>query len=146
MAVDNYTEPEAEKLLELICNNLFPVPIRSECSAFVAQYGKIVISLLVNGIDPAKVCRTILLCPKSVEEPPKPEPVQPLVVIDSLAKNESLECSLCLYFTQFVQDLLNNNKTDAEISKELEAICLIFPTDLKNQVKTIIIILIGRWF
>lgn len=139
MAVDNYTEPEAEKLLELICNNLFPVPIRSECSAFVAQYGKIVISLLVNGIDPAKVCRTILLCPKT-DEPkpePEPEPTNPLVVIDTLAKNQSLQCSLCLYFAEFVQDLLNSNKTDDKIAKELEAICLIFPTDLKDQVNMI---------
>lgn len=133
MAVDNLTEPEAEKLLELICNNLFPTPIRSECSAFVAQYGKIVISLLVNGLDPQKVCRTILLCPKFDEEQPT-NPTQNIVVIDTLAKNDSLQCTLCLYFTELVQDLLKNNKTDAQITKELENVCLIFPSDLKDQV------------
>ena len=129
--MDNLTEPEAEKLLELICNNLFPTPIRSECSAFVAQYGKIVISLLVNGLDPQKVCRTILLCPKFDDQP---EPTKDIVVIDTQSKNDSLQCTLCIYFTELVQELLKSNKTDAEITKELENICTVFPSELKNQV------------
>lgn len=138
MAVDNYTEPEAEKIFELICTKLFPTPIRAECSSFIAQYGKIIISLLVNGVDPAKVCRTIGQCPKTkITQVIKPIPVpEPEVVIDTPEKTSSFECSLCVYVGEFVKDLLKSNKTDTQVVKELELVCNAFPTALSQQVKT----------
>ena len=63
--MSDLSKPEVEKWLEYICNTEMPKPIRNECSAFVATYGPVIISLLVKQVDPKKICSTIGACPKS---------------------------------------------------------------------------------
>jgi hypothetical protein len=44
-----------------------PITIRTECKAFVSDYESIIISLIVNHVDPQKVCQTIKVCTAAIE-------------------------------------------------------------------------------
>ena len=54
-------QAEVQKWLEYVCN-VMPVTIRAECKAFVSDYESVIISLIVNHVDPKKVCQTIKVC------------------------------------------------------------------------------------
>jgi hypothetical protein len=252
-ATENVTEPELEKLMQLVCQKGFPISLRDQCSSFVAQYGPVVISLLVNGIKSDKVCQFTGLCPKSTDfllnlgapfkftdeenlfkqrtaqlaqqkqnfarqeseakcvvceyavqyisqqadsdrfnaipNACKMAPrnyqsqclafiqaygsklvhlinthsdaisvcqairqcgvasneqdleiiaigiieLEPAKKVQPVEKNNTIECSLCLYVAELVDSMLKQNKTEEEITKELELVCNLFPTQLKDQ-------------
>jgi hypothetical protein len=46
----------------------------------------------------------------------------------------SIECQLCIYVFELVDNQLKNNKTDDEIVAGLESICNLFLSDVKSQV------------
>ena len=46
----------------------------------------------------------------------------------------SIECQLCIYVFELVDNQLKNNKTDEEIVSGLESICNLFLSDVKSQV------------
>lgn len=54
-------QAEVKKALEKVCS-LMPDTVREECAGFVQQYSQVIINLLVQGLDPAKVCTAVKLC------------------------------------------------------------------------------------
>ncbi|KOB71344.1 Uncharacterized protein OBRU01_13911 [Operophtera brumata] len=45
-------------------NDHMPKSVRGECDQFVQKYGELVISLLAQELEPAKICEELKLCPK----------------------------------------------------------------------------------
>jgi saposin len=70
----NKTEPEIEALLRGVCNKRIPSKFKNQCNAFIDQYGPIIIELIVNEVEPEKICVAISLCPGpaavGVQRPP----------------------------------------------------------------------------
>lgn len=166
----NSTEPEIEKLLNMICDKMMPASVQPQCTEFVNQYGPVVISLIVNGIKPDQICTFIGLCPKSALDlllPPPPihiprkevdekqqqhffdeehlfkhrsreeaaeERRKQEMEIVKPANNQTLQCSLCLYVAELVDTQLKQNKTEEQITREVELVCNLFPSDLRQQV------------
>jgi hypothetical protein len=169
----NKTEPELEALLRNVCNKRIPGKFRDQCNAFVDQYGTVIIDLLINEVDPEKICVAISLCPSSSESKSsvynKYRDVEHLFKLrqrermNKAAKNavennqpkkffaddeasdfdlvknvgnNTLQCSLCIYVAEMVDAALTQNKTEEQIVAELLLVCNLFPTNLKDQVKT----------
>ena len=88
---NNETEPELEKLLQNVCNKMMPANLKQECNQFVQQYGQVIISLLMNQVEPEKVCRFINLCQAHKETQPQPEVYNPMRDEEHLFKIRSRE-------------------------------------------------------
>lgn len=54
-------QKEITDALEKVCSVL-PRSLSSRCSAFVDQYGPVIIQLLANQLDPQQVCSFIKMC------------------------------------------------------------------------------------
>lgn len=152
----NATEPEVEKLLDMVCDKLMPKTVQPQCEQFVTQYGPVVVSLIVNGLKSDQVCTYIGLCAKRQQESDttrfrdeehlfkvRSREQARQEVLDNASKkiqhtnvasNQTLQCSLCLYVAELVDDLLKQNKTEAEITHEIELVCNLFPGDLRPEV------------
>ncbi|EDO39178.1 predicted protein [Nematostella vectensis] len=55
------TQQGIEKALMMVCS-IMPETIRNNCDKFVTEYTPIIMSLLLEEVDPAKVCSMIGLC------------------------------------------------------------------------------------
>jgi saposin len=62
----NSPQPAIQKALENVCSK-FPETIRGECKVFVDAYTPAIVNLLVQEIDPKKVCTLLGLCQKTQE-------------------------------------------------------------------------------
>ncbi|XP_028408448.1 prosaposin-like isoform X2 [Dendronephthya gigantea] len=60
----NATEEEIKKALEDICNML-PASLKTECNAIVAEYGDLIIKIILGEITPDEVCELLKLCQAS---------------------------------------------------------------------------------
>ena len=60
----NASEAEVVALLDKVCH-YFPAAIQKECVAFVDAYAKDIIPLIVQELDPEKICTMIGVCPKA---------------------------------------------------------------------------------
>ena len=61
------------------------------------------------------------------------EPAEQLEEKKLTSKNDSLQCTLCIYAAQIVDSLLKQNKTQQQVINELKLVCNFFPTELKDQ-------------
>lgn len=142
----------------MICNKIMPSTVQPQCNEFIKQYGPAVVSLIVNGMKPDQVCRFIGLCPKtsSVHEEIKNTNNNKYFDEEHLFKmrsrqsariqqqqqpeetkastNQTIQCSLCIYVAQLVSTQLKQNKTEEQITHEIELVCNLFPSDLRDQV------------
>ena len=59
-------QPAIQHALERVCS-LFPDTIRAECTSFVDNYAAAVINLLVQEIQPDRICKLLNLCPKDAQ-------------------------------------------------------------------------------
>ncbi len=131
--------------IENVCK-IAPATIRNHCNSIVETYGIYLIDLLET-LSPLEVCYSIKLCSHKVEN--KPEEIKSIEIVDLTpsknTKNDLLKidaqpqvgdvkCSLCLYVAELVDGLLKQNKTNEEITQELEKVCNYFPGTLKDQV------------
>ena len=55
-----------QSALEQVCS-LFPDTIRAECKSFVDAYAPAIINLLVQEIQPDRICKLLGLCSESAE-------------------------------------------------------------------------------
>lgn len=58
---DNATEQEIKAELEQICTHL-PKTVTKKCTTFVETYGDLILSYLVQEMDPQQVCQELRLC------------------------------------------------------------------------------------
>lgn len=156
----NETEPQLEALMNKVCNKIMPSQLRPQCSNFVQQYGPIIIQLLINKVEPTKICTAISVCPgvakidnkfvdsehiyhnrqkewarKEEELNQKIDHMKAGVEIANKVGNNTLECSLCVYVGELVEKALSQNKTEEQITAEMKLVCNLFPVQLRDQVR-----------
>ncbi|ELU16785.1 hypothetical protein CAPTEDRAFT_225175 [Capitella teleta] len=121
---DNATEEDIKIALEKVCK-ILPETIQDQCMDFVNMYSDLVINLLTHELNPEQICTAIGLCRTA-----KSIPVKAIV-------NDAM-CSVCETVIQYVDTLLEENSTIAEIEAVLEKVCNFLPTSLQQQCDTII--------
>lgn len=121
MLGDNATETEIIAALDKVCD-LMPDTIKAECIQFVDEYGKVIIAMLEQQLDPKEVCTALGLCSS---------------LVASNKADKHLEtgeyCGVCEVVIQYLDSMLENNKTVAAIEKYLEIICNFLPKNYRQQ-------------
>uniref|UniRef100_UPI00398EB6C6 prosaposin-like n=1 Tax=Pristiophorus japonicus TaxID=55135 RepID=UPI00398EB6C6 len=120
----NSTEELITKAVEKVCS-ILPATVETECKDFVEQYGKAVVELLAQELDPTLVCTTIGLCKnaeRAVVEKMKPE----------LLKSGAL-CEVCEAMIKYLDQLLEKNATQEEIEAALDKVCNLLPATMHDQ-------------
>lgn len=126
MLGDNATEAEIIQALDKVCG-LMPDTIKAQCIQFVDEYGRAIIAMLEQQLDPKEVCTALGLCNSLVTSNKASKPLE---------KDEY--CGVCEVVIQYLDSLLEDNKTVANIEKYLEIICNFLPKNYKKQCVDII--------
>lgn len=119
MIKQNVTKQEILDALDKICS-LLPESLRNQCTSFVTQYGPLIIDLLIQEMDPALVCSTLGLC--SAKQRTMPSKL-----------SDEAECIVCESAVQYVEALLQENATVAQVEAMLEKICNFVPDKTKSE-------------
>lgn len=119
--MENSTEYEIKQLVKEGCSYL-PKMISSECDAFVNEYGDAVIVLLAQKIDPSVVCVLFKICPTA-----------------ELKKSVKLDtCEICETAVDYIDQLLEDDNVDKEITDLAAKICNLLPESSKQECISIV--------
>ncbi|GBN04213.1 hypothetical protein AVEN_107608-1, partial [Araneus ventricosus] len=92
-------QDEIKAALDKVCSYL-PSSLSAKCESFVNQYADLIVTLLIQELDPQLVCAQLGLCPASVLlEQPK-------------GTDNDVECFLCKEVIQKMEQLVNDNRTE----------------------------------
>lgn len=127
---ENATQQDIEKALEEVCS-LLPSTIRSECDQFVEQYGPAIVAILLQELDPSKVCTALGLCASEEHHKAMQKPVT-LVV----GSNET--CEICETVMTYLKSLLADNATKQEILQLLKDLCNDLPAQISSECSAIV--------
>ncbi|XP_060524417.1 prosaposin [Cylas formicarius] len=116
---DKTTDDDIKIVVKTVCA-FFPETTRSECDRFIDQYADAIIALLEEAVEPAQVCRMMMLCAK----PKRP--------FDSV-KAEIVECAVCEATVTAMDKILSNPKVDHDIEHVLEKACRALPKLYKSR-------------
>jgi len=120
-AVDDYlddgkTQEEIIAELDILCNKL-PATYATLCSSLVAQYLPVIINWLEQEMEIIDICTKIGLCKNSAKH---------IVRVPAGAKN-GLVCDTCKQLVSYVETLLDDGKTQAEIIALAQKLCDTIP-------------------
>jgi saposin len=142
---ENATEAEIIHAVENVCSHL-PATVAGPCKLLIDTYGDQIIQALVARLGDANgVCIAVHLCPQAARQGPlgsalrvgividdKPAPQEPLV-----APRDS-QCALCEFVVSELDQLLENNATEADIIAALENVCNALPASVHAECETLI--------
>ncbi|CAF0834829.1 unnamed protein product [Didymodactylos carnosus] len=121
----NKSAEAVEKALELVCT-ILSGKMKEQCDTFVKSYGLILVELLAELDDPNVVCQWLNLCKNNSNSPS-------VVVPPSSLSASDLECSICKYVLNYLDNVLKDNKSEAAIVDALDKVCTILPDKEKKQ-------------
>ncbi|GFW97437.1 hypothetical protein TNCV_4991141 [Trichonephila clavipes] len=113
---DQKTEDEIKAALDKVCSYL-PSSISDKCVSFVNQYTNLVVTLLMEELDPDMVCQALKLCPEKVK----------------IEKPKDVECDLCKEVVGKVEDMIKDKKTEDEIKNALDKVCSYLPSSMSAK-------------
>lgn len=116
---ENRTEEAIRQGLDSICQDL-PANITAQCKAFVDEYAVTVIKLLVQELDPQKVCVALGLC-------------QPSAELSAPRQTAGSLCPLCEVLIGILEEMISNNKSEMAIEKALDKVCSLFPATVGSE-------------
>ncbi|RNA12359.1 proactivator polypeptide-like [Brachionus plicatilis] len=146
---NEYSLDKTEKAVEFTISNvckLIPKSYRAHCDSMVDRHGVRLINFMDKFSEPVQVCSKIRFCPAEnnkdalvnmIEVVPA-RPVENRNEVRHVEEpvflgNKTLQCSLCLYVAEMIDNKLKENKTEEQITKELLLVCNLFPDTLKDQ-------------
>lgn len=149
----NSTIPEIERWMQYVCDHAMPVPVRNECSSFVATYGDLILSLLINNVPPQKVCTFMGLCNKT--ESGLPEYLEEADLFrhrsDILLQKEksiaqrvqetrsvSIQCTVCQYAMQYISSEYQVDKTERALEFTIGNVCKLSPKSYRSHCNSIV--------
>lgn len=117
------TREDIEQAVERLCDAM-PHKLAEECDDYVDAYGDQVIELLAQEIDPSQICPMLHLCPSEEQ------------VEDSVEDSDEkpdVSCVVCEYALTQLEDILEDNKTEASIKEALDKLCALLPKSAKPE-------------
>jgi saposin len=146
-----------ESALETVCN-IFPASFRQECDDFVTQYTPLLVHLIASELPPKQICQELSLCVAKHrtmrQHVPTPHHHNKKMPEHHHFKNTKkmptgVECELCVHIFNYVDSLIEGNKTVTSVEAALDKVCSFLPKsvvqqcdDLVNQYTPILIHLI----
>ncbi|XP_022664908.1 uncharacterized protein LOC111251967 isoform X3 [Varroa destructor] len=117
------TENDIIALINEVCDSSwFPDNQRNECRNMVAAYGSLIMHLLVNAMDPHKVCTEIKFCTELTQNRVMRTAEKPAEIGHEI-------CEMCQLVARYLVRALNNDDAKDNIEAVLQQICLLVPAD-----------------
>ncbi|CAF3953583.1 unnamed protein product, partial [Rotaria sp. Silwood1] len=127
---NNKSEAAIEAALKKVCT-ILPGPIKDKCDQFVVTYGPVLVQLIEKYGTPEGVCNALKLCHNGTQEVSPVDLIQKLNIQESTIK--SAQCSLCKYVVAYIDNIIQNNKSEAAIEAALKKVCTILPGPIKDK-------------
>ncbi|KAM3963621.1 prosaposin-like [Aphomia sociella] len=124
--VKGKNEKEIEKLVHGVCKNI-PKLIRHECDKFVHKYDDRVIEMLVNKLDPKKVCHKLKICSYAV--------TQDIFIISEVPIQLDTSkggCKICKIVMKEIEEDMKDKNED-EIKNLVHGICKNIPKLVRHK-------------
>lgn len=124
LIANNKTEQNIIAALEKVCDML-PSSIKAPCDDFIKTYGKAILDLLLQELDPKAICTVLGLCSSS-EKPTPP------------AADSAYTCMVCETIVQYLEALMEENATIEVIDSYLQKICNFLPDTMKTECNDVV--------
>ncbi|XP_066549135.1 prosaposin [Amia ocellicauda] len=118
------SEKEVVQAVEKVCSVL-PASLAAQCRDLIDVYGQAVIELLVQEADPKTVCTLLGLC-KDASRLYIPE-------MDRAQFQAGGFCEVCKLAVQYIDGMLEQNATEAEIEDAVRKVCSFLPEGVREQ-------------
>ncbi|CAN9499921.1 unnamed protein product [Ophioblennius macclurei] len=124
MLEDEATEEEVVEAVEKVCTFL-PSTLSGQCKDLVETYGKAIIELLVQQADPKTVCTVLALCNDAKRAL--------VVALDKPRFKAGGYCEVCKMAMNYIDNLLEQNATEAEIEEAVRKVCSFLPGPYQKE-------------
>ncbi|CAF1543583.1 unnamed protein product [Rotaria sordida] len=109
---DNRSAAAIEAALDKVCD-YFPGSLKDNCTNFVHHSARIIAFLLARNATPAQICNFLKFCHDGTQEITPYDILQMYKIKESSIN--SVQCSLCKYVINYVDTVIQNNKSEAAI-------------------------------
>ncbi|XP_067277847.1 prosaposin isoform X2 [Pseudorasbora parva] len=127
MIQDHTSEEEIMQAVEKVCD-ILPSSLTAQCKDLVETYGQAIIELLVQEADPKTVCSFLALC----------NGVSHVPVMDKEKFKTGGFCDVCKMAVRYVDGILEQNATQAEIEEAVMKVCSFLPDSVRDQCNQLI--------
>jgi len=112
LLTQSYTEAEIVALVEKLCTSI-PAPFSLACDAIAAKYVPVIIEWLAKELTAVDICSKVGLCSTKA---------LPRIAVPAKADN-GLVCEVCKQLVFYVEDLIQEQKTQEEIIALAQKLC-----------------------
>jgi len=127
----NQTESQIIAQLQAFCSNLGP--LAPECNSFVATYAPQIITWIENKEPPATICAQIGACTSR-----KLARANAVKKLTQKRNEEQGVCQVCQLVVTYVEQLVSQNNTIAEIEQQVDAMCALLPSPINGACTSIV--------
>ncbi|RXN27621.1 prosaposin-like isoform X1 [Labeo rohita] len=124
------TKPAKEEIVqavEKVCN-ILPSTLTAQCKDLIETYGQAIIELLVQEADPKTICSFLALC----------SGVSHIPVMDKQQFEAGGFCDVCKMAVRYVDGILEQNATQAEIEDAVLKVCNFLPDAVRDECNQLI--------
>ncbi|XP_062319006.1 prosaposin isoform X1 [Osmerus eperlanus] len=121
---DETTEADVIHAVEKVCSVL-PASLSAQCRDLIEAYGQAIIELLVQQADPKSVCTVLGLC--------KDASRAFIPAMDQARFQSGGYCDVCKMAVRYVDGILEQNATEAEISDAVRKVCSFLPESVRSE-------------
>ncbi|KAK7506235.1 hypothetical protein BaRGS_00002347 [Batillaria attramentaria] len=123
---DDRSEEAIIRAVEVVCD-VVSGDLKIQCKSEIENYGPAVLDLLQHMDDPNTVCRALKVCPASQKTRHSPTAVKTGEV-----------CLVCQTLATYAGEALNEQSTVDEVTKLMEDVCGVLPTDFRSECDTVV--------
>ncbi|XP_016380194.1 prosaposin-like isoform X1 [Sinocyclocheilus rhinocerous] len=117
------SEEEIVQAVEKVCN-ILPSTLAAQCKDLIETYGQAIIELLMQEADPKTICSFLALC----------NGVSHVSVMDKQRYEAGGFCDVCKMAVRYVDGILEQNATQAEIEDAVMKVCNFLPDAVRDEV------------
>ncbi|XP_039624798.1 prosaposin isoform X1 [Polypterus senegalus] len=118
------SEESLIQAMEKVCS-ILPSTLTAQCQDFIEAYGKAILEILLQEVDPKSVCTLLGLCKQANRL------YIPVMNQESFKAGDY--CQMCKMAISYVDKLLEQNSTEAEIEAAVEKMCSFLPDAARQQ-------------
>ncbi|KAI7805659.1 lysosomal cofactor/neurotrophic factor prosaposin [Triplophysa rosa] len=124
MVQDHTSEQEIVQAVEKVCD-ILPSTLTAQCKDLIEAYGQAIIELLVQEADPKTICTFLSLC--------KAASRTFISVMDKTRYEAGGFCDVCKMAVRYVDGILEQNATQAQIEEAVRKVCDFLPDTVKDE-------------
>merc|ERR1719356_2263742 len=128
---DDHTQEDIQQGLTRVCQTA-PDSLKDQCQNLVDLYGPAIVQLLIQDVDPKRVCTVLNVCKVETETPQMSNSVD-LLGAAAEKKDADSNCANCQYVLAIVLDTLEQRDNQDEVRNLLETACDLFPSSVSGK-------------